>query len=212
MNIIIIGPQGSGKGTQAKKLAKHFNLFYISTGDLLREMAKEDSKLDEKINIKGELLSDNEIFSIMTKFLKKQGKIDGIVFDGYPRSTPQYLMLKKWLEEKGENVDASLFLDISEKESIRRLSARRMDPETGKIYNLVTAPKPGSEVDKDSLIQREDDKPEAIKKRLDLYIKNTKPILDIFEKDKILVKVDGERPIDVIQKDLVEIVKGTVDK
>jgi len=212
MNIIIFGPQGSGKGTQAKKLASHFNLFYISTGDLLRELTKEDKDLNEKINIKGELLSDNEIFSIMTNFLESQKKVDGIVFDGYPRSAPQYSMLEKWLEKKGENVDVALLLEISEKESIKRLSARRMDPRTGSIYNLVTAPKPGPEVDIDSLIQREDDKPEAIKKRLDLYIESTNPLLDVFEKEKILVKVDGERPIDVIQKDLIGIVNETVDK
>lgn len=207
MIIIILGPQGSGKGTQAKLLADKFKLFYLSTGELLREISKTRKDLQEMVNQKGVLVPDETTFSLMTEHLSQKGINDNIVFDGYPRSVKQYSLLKDWLAGNNKKIDLAIVLEISEKESIRRLSNRRMDPKTGKIYNLETSPKPGPEIDIKTLIQREDDKPEAIKKRLEEYKKITEPLIDIFEKEGVLIKTDGGRPIEVIHEDMVNLVE-----
>ncbi len=208
MNIIIFGPQGSGKGTQAKLLAKKFNLFYFESGKFLREIAKKDPEIDKTINEKGKLLPDDKMFSLMSRSLEeKVSDFQNIIFDGYPRSVKQYELLADWLKKKGSKIDKAIFLDISEQESIKRLSARRMDSKTGKIYNLLTAPKPGPDVNEEDLVQREDDKPAAIKERLANYHKTTEPLVSLLEKEGILEKVGGERPIDEIQKDLVALVE-----
>ena len=206
MILIIFGPQGSGKGTQAKLLAETLGSFYLSTGDLFREMAKTHPEIDDLINKKGKLVPDETTFSLMTGFLKEKGNLDNVIFDGYPRSVKQLNLLEDWLSKKGKKIDKAILLELSEKESIRRLSARRMDKKTGKIYNLVTNP-PGSEINKEDLIQREDDKPEAIKKRLAVYQQTTKPLVEILEKKGVLEKVDGERPIKVIFEDIMARLK-----
>jgi len=201
MIIFILGPQGSGKGTQAKGLAEHFNLFYLSTGDMLREMAKDNPQLAEKLN-KGELLSDEFVMDSLVKYLEEKQVSGNFILDGSPRSVNQYGLLKKWLETKGKKVNLVIFLNVSEAASIKRLSARRMDPATGKIYNIVTEPKPGPEVDKSKLIQRGDDKPQAIKERLAEYKKITEPLIELLRKEGVLFEVDGEQPIAEVQEEI----------
>lgn len=202
MIILIQGKQGSGKGTQAKLLAKKFNLFYFSTGDLSRRLAQKDKRIDDLINKKGQLIPTEEMAGYVSEYLGD--KLDDVILDGYPRTTRQYKLLSNWIKEKGKKIDVSIFLNISDKEAVRRLSGRRMDPKTGNIYNLVTAPKPGPEIDTKTLIQREDDRPNAIKERLDVYKKDTSPMIKLMKKDRILLEIDGEKPIDVIHKEIVE--------
>ncbi len=205
MNILILGPQGSGKGTQAQLLVKKFQFTYFASGDFLRDLAKTNTQVLETIN-KGELLPDEEMFGFMRDFFEKKGTFDNIVFDGYPRSVKQHEMLRDWLGTKNTKVDVAFLLQISDEETIRRLSARRMDPETGTIYNLITNPPP-QRVDKEKLVTRDDDLPEAIKERLELYHKVTAPLIGVLKNDGILVEIDGERSIDVIQKDLVSFIE-----
>lgn len=205
MNVIILGPQGSGKGTQAQLLVKKFQFTYFASGDFLRDLAKTNTQVSETIN-KGELLPDEEMFGFVKDFFEKKNTFDNIVFDGYPRSVEQYKMLRDWFRTKNTKIDIAFLLQISDEETIRRLSARRVDPETGTIYNLITNPPPAN-VDAAKLITRDDDKPEAIKERLELYHKVTTPLIDVLRSDGILVEVDGERSIDVIQKDLVSFIE-----
>ncbi len=206
MIILILGPQGSGKGTQAAKLAKRFGLFYFESGRFLRKLAKKRPDIDEKINKKGELLPDEEIFSLVRDFFENKGIKDKVIFEGFPRSTGQFNLLKSWLKKKGVGIDLAILLKISEKESIRRLTARRVNMKTGKIYNLITNP-PGSTVKKKDLVQREDDQEETIRKRLGLYRKTTEPLFDLLKRETILEEIDGERPIEVIQTDLVALLE-----
>lgn len=207
MNLIIFGPQGSGKGTQAKLLAKEFSLFYFESGKFLRNLAKTDKRIDEIINKKGELIPDKEIFEMTTSYLNENVPTrQNMLLDGYPRSVVQYELLKNWLSEKNTGIDKAIFLEISEEESIKRLSARRIDDATGTIYNLIT--NPPTKNFEGTLTQRDDDKPEAIKERLSLYKTQTAPLVDVFEKEGILMRINGERPIDTIFEDI----KRRIDK
>jgi len=201
MNLIILGPQGSGKGTQARLLAKKLKLFYFESGDFLRDLAKEDKRIDKLINEEGKMVPNDEIFALAKKYLEENVPTrDGMILDGYPRSVRQHEFLKDWLEEKGKDIDSVILLEVSEKESIRRLSARRICEECGTVYNLITNP-PSSENTcrcGGKLTKRVDDEPEAIKTRLGLYHKETEPLISIFENEKILMRVDGEKPIQQI--------------
>jgi adenylate kinase len=206
MNIIILGPQGSGKGTQARILSEKLGLYYFEMGDFLRNLAKNDSVIDEIINQKGELLPDHMFFFAMKDLLEekmiKEGK--GMILDGFPRTIEQYKLLKNWFNEKSIKVNKAIVLEISEKETIKRLSARRICENCGEVYNLITKipPKAGCKCGA-KLIQRKDDEPVQIKKRLTLYKYSTKPLLTIFAKEGILLKINGEQPIEEITKEIL---------
>lgn len=210
MNILLIGPQGSGKGTQARILCEKFNFFYFESGAFLRRIAEENSDVKRMLN-EGVLVPDKEMTSYMSAYMDKNNLYDDIIFDGFPRTLEQYNFWKDWLTEKKVKLDLVIDLEISEEETIRRLNARRQDPETGKIYNLLTDPPPPS-VDRSKLVQREDDKPAAIKVRLDEYRGKTEPLIGELKKDTEVVEVDGERPIEVIAKDIESLIQGRLQK
>ena len=211
MNILVMGALGSGKGTQARLIAERLNLFYFEAGKFLRNLAKNDTSIDERINKKGELLPDEEMFSLLTTHIEKENPTrENLLLEGYPRSIKQYEMLKKWLSEKSLGIDRVIFLEISEEEIMKRTSARRVDKKTGKIYNLITNP-PGPDVDTKNLHQRPDDKPEAIKKRLGWFKDSVLPLVNVFEKEGILERIDGERPIKTILDDILSRLEGVKD-
>lgn len=207
MIILILGPQGSGKGTQGKLLAARLGYFYFDVGAHLRKIAKNDPRINQIVNKRGELLPDEEIFQIVTKYLEENHLYDNLILDGYPRSVAQYGLIKAWLISKGSKINKAILLTVSDEVSIKRLSSRRSDPKTGKIYNLITKI-PGAEVDQSTLVQREDDKPEAIAERLRLYHQTTKPLVDLLTQEGILVEVNGERAIEEIEESINEIFNG----
>lgn len=214
MNIIILGPQGSGKGTQAELISDKFNLFYLDMGKFLRGEALKNPLVDKIINERGKLLPDGIVFSLMSEYVApKVPTRDGILFDGYPRSPAQYELLKQWLGEKGRKVDRAIILEVSEQVSIKRLSARRICEKCGTIYNLITNPPPeGICKCGGSLYQRKDDEPQAIKERLSAYRKTTEPLIRVLAKEKVLTKLNGERPIDEIFADIVKMLTLDVSR
>lgn len=204
MNIFLVGPQGSGKGTQARILCEKFGFHYFESGAYLRRIAESNPEL-KKLLDQGVLVPDEEMTSYLSAFLDSEHMYDGIIFDGFPRTLTQYNFFKNWLLDKNVSIDLVIDLQIPEEETIRRLSARRQDPKTGKIYNLVTDPPP-AEVDESTLIQRDDDQPEAIKKRLSLYRDRTEPLIEELKKETHVEIVDGTRSIEEIASILEKIV------
>jgi adenylate kinase len=211
MNILLIGPQGSGKGTQAEILVKEFGFYYFEMGAFLRELAKTNPLIYEYQNKKGQLVPDDVFFFAMKGLLSDKAKEgNNFLLDGFPRTISQYDTLKNWFDELAIGIDKAIFINIPEEITIKRLSSRRTCKKCGKIWNLETSPIPPTPDRCDcggELTQRDDDKPEKIILRLNEYRKNTEPLLDLFRKEGILVEVDGNRPIDAIAKDLKEIVK-----
>lgn len=206
MNIILFGPQGSGKGTQARLLCEKFGFAYFESGAYLRKLAETHPEMKAVMD-SGKLVPDEEFTSYLTAYLDQESLYDDIIFDGFPRTVDQYNFLKKWLIQKQVSINLAIVLEISEEETLKRLSSRRQDPVTGRIYNLITD-LPPQEVDIKTLVQRDDDKPEAIKKRLELYHSRTELLINEIQKDAKVVRVNGEREIDEIQKDLVGIVEA----
>lgn len=206
MIILLLGKPGSGKGTQAKLLVDKFGLYYFATGDFSRNLAKNDPRVAEIVS-SGKLIPEDEMTDHVIKFLEeKQSFLKNILFEGFPRYVTQYQKLEEWLGGKGFKFDFVFLIDVSDEEVVRRLSARRIDKNTGKIYNLITEP-PGADVDPKNLEQRSDDSEETIKKRLEVFNENTLPTIEYAQKVGKLVKIDGGRSIDEIQKDLVTAIE-----
>lgn len=203
MNIIISGPQGSGKGTQAKMLAEKCGYLHLDNGSMLRKIAAHDEEIRNLLD-SGNLVPDKKMLALMDIYLSDTyGKYENIIFDGFPRTTDQYVELKKWLTEKNQHIDYAVVLLISEDETVRRLSARRVHKTTGEIYNLITKKPPEDILDED-LVQRDDDKPDSIRKRLALFNEKTKPLFDLYRNDGILVEINGEQSIEDIFSEIVE--------
>ncbi|PIQ69777.1 adenylate kinase [Candidatus Shapirobacteria bacterium CG11_big_fil_rev_8_21_14_0_20_40_12] len=213
MNLLIVGPQASGKGTQAEKLVDKFNLAHIEMGGLLRNMAKEDSsfgkQVAELIN-SGQLVPDEMIIEVINKCLANIGKLDGILFDGFPRIVSQAEYFDNFLSQKGQKLDLVVYLTLPREEVFKRLINRRICSQCGKVFNILTNP-PKVEGICDfcggALVIREDDTPEKINKRLDGFENKTVPMIEYYKQKGIVEKLDGNRPIEVIFDDVVERMK-----
>ncbi len=207
MRIIIFGPQGAGKGTQAGKLVEETGGAHIATGDLVREEIKKGSELGEKIqeyNDKGELVPD-EIIIEMTKPRLEEN--DSWILDGFPRNQAQAKALDGALEEIDEKVDKVIALEASDEDLVKRLSGRRQSEATGNTYHIEHDPPPeDSDEDPGPFVQRDDDTEEAIRKRLETYHEETEPLKDYYEEQGLLVTVDASKGIDEVTKEVMKAV------
>ncbi len=214
MNIMILGPQGSGKGTQAELLVKQFGFNYVEMGEILRSIANSNNPKAEEIKgylNSGKLVPDEFVRTVAWDHISKKEsslreKKKGFIFDGYPRSVAQFEQLEDMLRRFGKKIDKLIYITIPEEESIKRLSARRDCTKCGRIWNQITNPPPGPETCEcgGKLTQRGDDQPEAIKNRLGIFHANTGPILKKAREEGILTEVDGERPIEAIHEEIVK--------
>ncbi len=206
MNIILVGIQGSGKGTQAKFLSKKFKLCHISTGNLLRNITGDRKKeIDSLIN-NGKLVPDKTILEILKERMIQDDCENGIILDGFPRNIEQAKLLEKEL-----NIQKVIEIQISDQESEKRLMGRISCPKCGIDYNIYTAPKPQKEgfCDKcgSQLTRRKDDNEESIKKRIKTYHEETKPILNYY-KNK-LITVNGEQSIEDVSKEILKKISNS---
>jgi len=198
MKVIFIGPQGSGKGTQAKIIADKQNICHISTGDLLRESGSLKQETDLYMQ-EGKLVPDELIIKILKQKIQQPECEKGFILDGFPRNLSQAETL-----DSITNIDKVIEISISDTEAIKRISGRRNCKNCGAIYNIYTSPKPSQEniCDKcgGELLQRADDTEEAVKKRLEIYHKETEPILGKYDS----IKINGEQPIEKVSEDISE--------
>lgn len=213
MNILLIGPQASGKGTQAEKLVQRFNLAYVNMGGILRSLKDKDTPLAKKATEfvkKGILVPDEIVIQLINDYLKSLGRLEGIVFDGFPRMVSQAEYLEKLLREKDQKIDVVIFLTLSREETLNRLANRRTCVKCGQVYNLLTKPpkkKGVCDVCQEELVIRSDETAAAIETRLKLFWEKTKPLSEYYRAKGMVEEVDGNRPIDIIFEDIVERLK-----
>jgi len=198
-NLVLLGPPGAGKGTQAERLINDFDLPYYATGNILREAIASESELGKQakeIVERGDLVPDDLISAVIEQRLDSGEADDGFLLDGFPRTIGQAEMLQGALDKRGRSLTAALLIDAPDAEVIRRLSGRRTCTKNGHVYHVeFDPPKHEGVCDQDGsrLVQREDDKPETIAKRLEVYHEQTEPLIDWYEERGKLRRFDGSR-------------------
>ncbi len=210
MNIILFGPPGAGKGTQAKHIVKKYNYFQLSTGDLLRDEITKKTELSEKISKlidQGEFVTDEIVEDLIIKIINNENYKNRIIFDGYPRNISQVKKLEKILENANQKIDKILYLDVSKDNILKRISGRILCQKCNEILNEFTNKedlinhKCGTEYFK----KRADDNDKTIVKRYDTYMEVTKPVLDYYKSNPNFIKIDGTLKIDEISGKIEEI-------
>jgi adenylate kinase len=197
MNLVILGAPGSGKGTQAEKIADKLHINIISTGDILRNAVRSGSSLGKKVYEfmrSGDLVPDNIIIEVMEERLKNQDCQNGFILDGFPRTIPQAMSLDK----SNIELDKALYLKVQDEEIIKRLSGRRICNKCGATYHIEFNPPLSDDIcDKchNPLTRREDDDPVVIKDRLKVYHKETEPLVDYYYKEGKLLVVEGQNEV-----------------
>lgn len=202
MNIVLLGAPGAGKGTQAQRLVADYGVAHISTGDLLRAAVKAQSELGvaaKKYMDAGELVPDQLVIDLVKERLAADDAQKGFILDGFPRNTTQAVTLDTELAAMGRELDGALLVDVPAVVIIDRLSSRRTCRDCGYTAGPDTTVCPSCAGE---MYQRDDDKPETIKNRLDVYEKNTSPLVEYYRGQGILKVVDGNRDIDLVYTDV----------
>lgn len=214
MKIIMLGAPGAGKGTQAKMIAEKYNIPHISTGDIFRANIKNGTELGKKAKEyidQGQLVPDELTLDLVMDRFKKDDCKNGYVLDGFPRTIPQAEVLDKALTELGDKIDYAINVDVPDENIIKRMSGRRACVTCGATYHIVHIP-PKKEGVCDTcgseLILRDDDKPETVKNRLDVYHKQTQPLIDFYTEKGVLRSVDGT----VDMKDVFAAIVAILEK
>ncbi len=207
--LVLFGPNGAGKGTQAELLRARLGLAHVASGDLFREnVAKQTplGKLAKAYLDRDELVPDDVTIQMVTERIQQPDCSRGVVFDGFPRTQPQAKALDAALAAEGKKIGAVFWLDVPDEALVERLTARRICPTDGTVYNLLTNPPrvPGR-CDKDGspLEQREDDKPERVRRRLQVYYAQTKPLVDYYRSLGLLHTIDGTLEIEKVQAQII---------
>ena len=214
MNVILIGAQGSGKGTQADLLANELGLPHVSSGDLFRQAMAEKTELGLKVKIymdRGELVPDDLTVAMILSRLAMPDCARGVILDGFPRTVPQELALDEGLQNVGKQIDLVIYLEVPREELLARLSGRYICRANQHVYNINTRPPktPGvCDIDGSPLYQRPDDTGEAVERRLNIFFNETIHLLDYYREQGKLVIVDGNRPIEQVQKTLADVIRG----
>jgi adenylate kinase len=198
LNLVLLGPPGSGKGTQGERLNEDLRLPYYATGDILRGAVRDETELGrtaKEYMDRGDLVPDEVIVGVIVERIDSSEARDGFILDGFPRTTPQAEALDAKLDELGRTVTAVLLIDVSDDEVVRRLGGRRTCEANGHVFHVEFEP-PKQEgvcdIDGSPLIVRDDDKPEVIRKRLETYHEKTEPLVSYYDSRSVLRQIAGE--------------------
>ena len=218
--VIIVGPQGAGKGTQAAAVAPRLGLEHVATGDLFRGILKSESELGGEVRHyydQGALVPDDltirVLFAHIEQLQREKPELTGVLLDGFPRNAAQAQSLDSALTERGEGISAVVLVDVPRDELMKRLTGRLICSNCGATYhrefnppaNPDTCDQCGNE-----LFQRSDDTPEAVEKRLEIYYEQTEPILEHYREQGVLLEIDGNREIDAVTSDILDSLKDRI--
>ena len=205
MNLILLGMPGAGKGTQAEIIQKDFDIANISTGAMMREVSRSEGELANKVQTylsSGTLVPNDIIVEMLVQRISEDDCKKGFLLDGFPRNLDQ----GKALDSANVSIDLVLYLSISEDEIINRMSGRRVHPSSGRSYHVIHNPpqkKGFDDITGEALIQREDDAPEVIKKRLDVYFNETEPLLDFYRNKNLkFIEIDASKSLEEVTKSI----------
>lgn len=213
MIIVMFGPPGVGKGTQSGKLAQHLGIPAFSTGDMFRNAIVNNTPLGQKIKSfmdAGDLVPDEVVNELVAERMAQPDCAEGLILDGYPRTVQQANVLDGWLKDHAFRLDHVLELVVDRQELVERLAGRLYAPTSKRTYHaLHNPPKVEGKCDitGESLVHRDDDKPEVVAHRFDIYQKNTRPVLEHYESDGRLKRVDGMQPIDKVYADILQVIE-----
>ena len=214
MKIIMLGAPGAGKGTQAKQIAAKYSIPHISTGDIFRANIKNGTELGKKAKTymdQGLLVPDELTCDLVMDRIQQDDCKNGFVLDGYPRTIPQAEALDAALEKIDQKMDYAIDVDVPDENIINRMGGRRACLNCGATYHIVSIP-PKKEGICDhcgnALVLRDDDKPETVKKRLDVYHEQTQPLIDYYAKQNILKTVDGTQPMEAVFDAIVSVLEA----
>ena len=211
MKLIMLGAPGAGKGTQAKKIAEKYTIPHISTGDIFRANIKNGTELGKKAKTfmdQGLLVPDELVVDLVVDRVNQEDCKNGYVLDGFPRTIPQAEALDKALSAIGDSVDYAINVEVPDENIVRRMSGRRACVGCGATYHIVYNPpkKEGiCDVCGQELVLRDDDKPETVKKRLDVYHDQTQPLIDYYKNEGVLAEVDGTLDMEDVFQAIVKI-------
>jgi adenylate kinase len=208
LNLVLLGPPGSGKGTQGERLQDDLELPYYATGDILRAAVREGTELGRAAKDymdRGDLVPDDVIVGMIGERIDSSEAADGFILDGFPRTAPQAEALTAKLEELGRELTAVLLIDVSDEEVVRRLGGRRTCVEHGHVFHVEFNP-PRQEgvcdVDGSELVVRDDDKPEVIRHRLEQYHEKTAPLIEHYDSQSLLRQIDGAAAPDAVADEI----------
>ena len=214
MNIILMGLPGAGKGTQASEIVKKFPIPHISTGDMFRKAIKDETDLGKEAKSymdRGELVPDEVTVGIVKDRISEDDAKKGFLLDGFPRTIEQAEALNEIMQELDRKIDAVINIEVAEEELMNRLTGRRICEKCGTTYHLVFNPPKVDgicDLDGGKLYQREDDNPETVANRLNVNVKQSKPILEFYDNKKVLKNIDGSRDIKVVTEDVIDILEN----
>jgi adenylate kinase len=199
LNLILLGPPGAGKGTQAERLTDDFNVPYIATGNILRKAVQDETELGQQARSfmeAGKLVPDEVITGVILEAIENADARDGFILDGFPRTIPQARSLDEGMKAHDRDLTAAILIDVPDEEVLRRMSGRRVSIKTGRVYHVEFDPpkhEDRCDVDGSRLVQRDDDRPDTVKKRLDVYHEQTEPLVSYYEDQGLLRRFDGTR-------------------
>lgn len=212
MKIVLLGPPGAGKGTQAKSISNRYSIPHISTGDIFRKNISENTPLGIEAKSymdKGQLVPDEVTINMVKDRLVQDDCKDGYLLDGFPRTVSQAEALQEFLEQRGESLNTALLINVPNEFILERMTGRRVCPSCGASYHIKFNPPANGkcELCGTDIVQRKDDTAETVKERLDVYEKQTQPLIDYYSKNNLLSQVDGTKAINLVFESICDVLK-----